>query len=212
VRIAEFSAERTVVAVGDDRIALWRVADLAPHVDRAALLAADDPPEPPYWAHLWTGAFVLAGAIPQRAGAAIEIGCGLGLPGLVAARRGAHVTFVDRVPTTLAFVRASAAANGLDDVDLVAADATAGAVRGRFDLVLAAEILYDRRAFGPLAAALARMIAPDGRALLTDAGRTETRAFYAELEAAGLRWSARETTVREERLPLVVRLVEITHR
>ena len=67
-RIAHFAAELTSIEIGDETIALWRVANLEQHVDREALLAGDDPPEPPYWAHLWTGAVVLAGAVPADAG------------------------------------------------------------------------------------------------------------------------------------------------
>ena len=51
-----------------------------------------------------------------------------------------------------------------------------------------------------------------GRALLTDAGRIDTRAFYAELDAAGLAWRASDEPVREEGLPLTVKLVEVAHR
>jgi predicted nicotinamide N-methyase len=211
MQIARFTAELTDVQVGDERVALWRVADLERHVDRGALLAAEDPPEPPYWAHLWSGALVLAATVPRDAGRVLELGCGLGLPGLVAARRGARVTFLDRVPAALAFVRASAAANGVADATLIAADATTPVLARRFDLVLAAEILYDRRAFEPLAYALARLVAPGGQALMADAGRTDTRAFYPALAAAGLAWRAREVTVREEGLPVVVRVVEIAH-
>jgi len=211
MQIAQFAAELTDVPVGDERVALWRVADLERHVDRAALLGVEDPPEPPYWAHLWSGAHVLAAAVSRDAGRVLELGCGLGLPGLVAARRGARVTFLDRVPVALAFVRASAAANGVRDATLVVADATTPVFARRFDLVLAAEILYDPRTFAPLAHALARLVAAQGRALVTDAGRTDTRAFYPALAAAGLVWRACEVTVREERLPVVVRLVEIAH-
>ena len=209
MQIAGFDAALAHVTVGDERVALWQVVDLERHVDRAALLGAEDPPEPPYWAHLWSGARVLADVVPQRAGTVLEIGCGLGLPGLVAARRGARVTFLDRVPAALAFVRASATANAVVDARLVVADATGAALRARFDLVLVAELLYDRALFGSLASALARWIVPGGRALLSDAGRTDTRAFYPALEAAGLRWRAEEHVVREERLPVTVRLVEI---
>ena len=208
MRIGNFLAALETIQVGDEGIALWRVADLEDHVDRAALLAADDPPEPPYWAHLWSGALVLAEAVPRGRRTVLEIGCGLGLPGLVAARRGARVTFVDRAPAALAFVRASAAANRIGDVRFVAADATTPVLRGRFDLVLAAEVLYDRAAFAPLASALARWVAPGGRVLLTDAGRVDTCPFYPALEAAGLCWRAREQIVREEGLPMTVRLVE----
>lgn len=209
VQIAHFAAELTPVTVGDDTIALWRVADLERHVDRAALLAGDDPPEPPYWAHLWSGALVLAAAVPPRAGRVVELGCGLGLPGLVAARRGARVTFVDRLRAPLAFVRASAAANGLAPVDACVADFAGAALRGPFDLVLGAEILYDRATLGLLPATLRACLRPGGRALLTDARRTDTRAFYAALDGLGLPWWATEHLVREENLPLTVRLVEV---
>jgi predicted nicotinamide N-methyase len=206
--IAGFAAELDRIAIGSDVVALWRVAELARYVDRDALLAGDDPSEPPYWAHLWSGAVVLAGAVPRDAGRVVELGCGLGLPGLVAARRGARVTFVDRAAAALVFVRRSAAANGVA-AECVAADFTQGSLRGRFDLVLAAEVLYDPARFADTAAAIRRHLAPGGRALVSDAARTDTRTFYAALDAAGLRWRASDHPVREERLPVTVRLVEI---
>jgi predicted nicotinamide N-methyase len=208
-RIADFAAEQTSIDVGGDAIALWRVADLERHVDREALLAGDDPPEPPYWAHLWTGALVLAATVPPGAGRVLELGCGLGLPGLVAARRGARVTFVDRLAAPLAFVRASAAANRLAPVALCVADFAGDALRGPVDLVLAAEVLYDRATLGALPDTLGRCLRPGGRALLTDARRTDTAAFYAALDARGLPWRATEHAVREEGLPLKIRLVEV---
>src|SRR2546426_8044468 len=65
--IAGFPATLSWIDVGGEAIALWEVADLERHVDRDALLAGDDPPEPPYWAHRWTGAAVLAQALPRGA-------------------------------------------------------------------------------------------------------------------------------------------------
>ena len=184
--LAGFEARLDLVEAGADVVALWQVADLERHVDRRALLAGDDAPEPPYWAHLWSGARVLAAAIPPCAGRVVEFGCGLGLPGLAAARRGAAVTFVDRVRTPLEFVRASAAANRIGHVDAVVADLTAGAVTGRFDLVLLAEVLYDRAAFPAVARAISAALAPGGCALLADGARIDTRGFYPELRALGL--------------------------
>src|SRR5262245_7806237 len=185
--LAGFDARLERVSAGDDEVALWQVADLERHLDRRALLAGDDGPEPPYWAHLWSGARVLADAVPRDAGRTVELGCGLGLPGLMAARRGAAVTFVDRERAPLAFVRASARATGVGAVDLVVADLTSGAVRGEFDLVLLAEVLYDRAAFAAIARAVGSLLAPGGLALLADGARIDTRAFYPELAAAGLR-------------------------
>src|SRR5438105_2640215 len=89
MKIGAFEATLTHARVGDTTVGLWRVAELARHVDRVALLAADEAPEPPYWAHLWSGAVVLAAAVPRGARRVLELGCGLGLPGLTAAPRGA---------------------------------------------------------------------------------------------------------------------------
>src|SRR5262245_866812 len=56
----------------------------------------------PFWADLWPGARMLAKAIQQKtwtAGTeALELGCGLGLPGIVALSRGLQVTFSDHDP------------------------------------------------------------------------------------------------------------------
>lgn len=184
--IAGYDARLTTVRVGEDAVALWQVADLERYVDRRALLAGDEGPDPPYWAHLWSGAGVLADAVPAGRARAVELGCGLGLPGLTAARRGAAVTFVDRVTAPLAFVRASAAANGVVPAGLVAADFTRNVFARPFDLVLLAEVLYDREAFPVVADAIVALLAPGGVALLADGRRIDTRAFYPELAARGL--------------------------
>jgi predicted nicotinamide N-methyase len=155
---------------------------------------------------------VLAEALPVDARTAVEFGCGLGLPGIVAACHGTRVTFVDRAPAALAFVRASAAANGLRPPELVAADFTTAVLRRRFDLVLVAEVLYDRAVFAATARAIAACLVPGGRALIADAGRIDTASFYDALSAAGLEWRASEHLRREEGLPVRVRLVEATHR
>ena len=210
--IAGFAATLSRVDVDGEPIALWEVAHLERHVDRHALLAAADPPEPPYWAHRWTGATVLAEAVPRGARAAVELGCGLGLPGLTAARHGAHVTFVDRVPAPLAFVRASAAANRLANVQCMVADFTTPALAAQFDLVLAAEVLYDRTAFDAVAHAIHRLLAPGGRALVADAHRIDTGDFYATLDTLPVAWRAIEHPMREEGLPVTVRLIEIARR
>lgn len=209
-RFGAFDAHLTSVAIDDDAIALWQVCDLERHVDRHALLAGDDPDEPPYWAHLWSGAHVLASAVPRGARTAIELGCGLALPALTAARRGARVVCVDRDPTPLAFVRASAAANGVADaVHAVAADVTSGAIDATFDLVLAAEVLYDRAAFPRIAQAIADGLAPRGLALLADGHRIDTRAFPAELTARDLVVTTTDHVVREEGFPVTISLLAI---
>ena len=208
-RVGTFCACATDVVVGADRITLWQVADLEAHVDRGALLRGGDAPEPPYWAHLWSGARLLAAAVPARAGRVLELGCGLGLPALVAARRGAEVLATDREMAPLAFVRASARANGLATLRVAAMDLRDAAVARRFDLVLLAEVLYDRSAFAPLVQSLDRVLAPGGEVLITDGRRIDTAEFYGRLEAAGFAWAAAEFVTTEEGFPVRIRLARI---
>jgi predicted nicotinamide N-methyase len=154
---------------------------------------------------------VLAERVPVNAGRVLEIGCGLGLPGLVATRRGARVVFADRVAAPLAFVRASLRANGVD-AGLIVADVLAAPWRGGFDVVLAAEVLYDRGAFARLAAALRDALAPGGRVLLADGHRIDTAEFYETVAAAGLACARDEVHVIEDGFPARVTIATLRHR
>ncbi len=58
-----------------------------------------------------------------------------------------------------------------------------------------------------IAAALVRLLAPGGLLLVADAARIDTRAFWPELEARGLRLETAEQRVLEEGFPVPVRLV-----
>jgi predicted nicotinamide N-methyase len=112
----------------------------------------------PYWAELWPAARALAEALPDLRGLrVVELGCGLGVPSLVAAARGARVTATDWAADAIALLRDNAARNGVT---------LAAAVRDwrapwpeRFDVALAADVLYERRNVEPLLGRL-RELAP----------------------------------------------------
>ena len=127
----------------------------------------------PYWAELWPASLALAGALPDVAGLrVVELGCGLGVPSLVAAARGAEVTATDWAVDAIHLLQENAARNEL---------ALRVEVRDwrdpwseRFDLVLAADVLYERRNIEPLLERL-RELAP--RALVGLAGRSYEAEF-----------------------------------
>jgi predicted nicotinamide N-methyase len=142
----------------------------------------------PYWAQLWPSGTALARAVAVRSLGGmrvVELGCGLGLASLGAALAGAHVLATDWSAEALALLEDNAAANGLA-VETARVDWTAPAAlleRAPFDLVLAADVLYERRAVAPLAALLPRLGA---EVLLADPGRPPLAAF---LEQVGTVWS-----------------------
>lgn len=133
----------------------------------------------PYWSVLWRSGQALAREVAELDLAArrvVELGCGLGLPSLAAARAGARVLATDRHAEPLALLAENAARNGLA-VETAVADFSAPdelVARGPFDLVLAADVLYERQSVAPLVALLPRL-APE--AWVADPGRAPAKRF-----------------------------------
>ena len=144
-------------------------------------------PIAPYWAVLWRSGVALARELdgePLQVVRVVELGCGLGAPSLAAARAGASVLATDESDEALELVKRSARANGLSletaGVDWASPDALLE--RAPFDLVLAADVLYERPAVGLLLSLLPQL-AP--AAWLADPGRPAAGAF---MEQAQRRW------------------------
>jgi 2-polyprenyl-3-methyl-5-hydroxy-6-metoxy-1,4-benzoquinol methylase len=129
----------------------------------------------------------------------LDLGCGLGLPGLAAAARGATVVFADREPAALEFARASAERNGFGDVGFAAIDFTRSALGDEFDVILGAEVIYDPQSYQPLCdfldRHLERRIERRGVIHLTDAFRSDAERFFTELRGRGF---AGERVARRE--------------
>ncbi|HEX4681020.1 MAG TPA: methyltransferase domain-containing protein [Gaiellaceae bacterium] len=127
----------------------------------------------PYWAELWPASLALAAALPDVAGLrVVELGCGLGVPSLVAAARGAEVIATDWAADAVDLLRENAARNGLE-LQAETRD-WRDPWPDRFDLVLAADVLYEQRNVEPLLERL-RELAP--KALVGLAGRPYEAAF-----------------------------------
>ena len=152
----------------------------------------------PYWAYLWPGSVLLGEAVaalgPGGGAPALELGCGLGLSGLVAVAHGWRVRFTDHDPTTLRFLAASAAANGFDPSAYSTAllsweDPPEGE---RYPLILGADVTYEARLVPLVVRAIAALLAPGGLAMLSDPNRTA---------AEGLGEAARRVSLEVESTP-----------
>ena len=193
-------------------VRLWRAVGLERFVDTAALLRDETAAEPPYWMHLWPGAVaaarLLARAAEVRPGARVlELGCGLALPALIAARRGAVVVASDLRGEPLRFARRSAAANGCA-VGLVQMDWTHPALRAPFDVCVGADVGYELAAESALVAALTALVAPGGVAWLADSVNTARDGLAAGLAASGFAVDVRSTREWEDGRPVWVRIIE----
>ncbi len=119
-------------------------------------------PIAPYWSVLWRSGLALArelDGMELRGLRVVELGCGLALPSLAAARAGADALATDRCAEALALVERNAQANGVR-VETATVDwAAPGDLveRAPFDLVLAADVLYEQTSVAPLLSLLPRL-------------------------------------------------------
>jgi predicted nicotinamide N-methyase len=140
----------------------------------------------PYWARLWPSGIALAEALaaepPEPGTRVLELGCGLGLPSIVAARAGADVLATDAASDAVAFAAHGLALNETTAEVAVADWAEHGdalARRGPWDLVLAADVLYTRANVEAAARLLPGLLAPGGRLCVADPHRAGARELLA---------------------------------
>jgi len=170
----------------------------------------------PYWAELWTSAIVLAekilGDTAVRGKGVLELGCGLGLAGIAAARAGADVTMTDYDQDALLFARWNAAVN-LDSVaaghaQILPLDWREPAVI-RYDIILGADIVYERRHFAPLWQFFSASLKPGGRVVLGEPARQIGDDFLEQAHEQGFSLSVEPVQVHRRGRASTVRVVTL---
>ena len=141
----------------------------------------------PYWAELWASGETLAREVAERDVAGlrvVELGCGLALPSLAAAAGGARVFATDWSPDAVELAQQNARRNDLELETAIVrwSEPRALLARAPWDLVLAADVLYERRNVDELLALLPKL---GSEVLLADPGRPHLKTF---LENAARTW------------------------
>jgi predicted nicotinamide N-methyase len=148
----------------------------------------------PYWTDLWPAARMLAKVIWRTDWTpgmpALEIGCGLGLPGIVALRKGLQVTFADCDATALRFAAMNARANHMGDFQLFQLDWRGPPEHFSFPIIFASDLAYELRNLAPLAAFIKQVLSPGGICLLTDPDRPLAPRLREELTFEGLAFTS----------------------
>jgi SAM-dependent methyltransferase len=163
----------------------------------------------PYWAYLWPAAYLLAERVAREPWAdrpghsgpadALEIGCGLGLAGLVAVARGVRVQFSDYDEAPLDFVVRSAAENGFGRERFSTRQLDwRNLPDERHAHILGADVIYEARLVPLVASLLGRLLAPGGIGLIASPYRVAAKGFPAALAEIGLVCRADAATARAE--------------
>jgi predicted nicotinamide N-methyase len=148
----------------DLQLQLLKITDLEQILDGKDPLK--NPSDFPFWIRLWEAAIVLSrfmvNLAPASGTTVLELGAGLGAPGLAAAALGCSVTLSDYEEIILDFERVSARASGLSTVRFEMLDWLNPPDMERYDIVLGAEILFRDEFFEPLLGILRKAVKPDG--------------------------------------------------
>ena len=144
------------VKVGQLSLDILQLRDMEGYLE--ALYACKKPGEEltlPFWARIWPTSVLLAhfaqSLDPAKGGRMLEIGAGVGISGLFAAKRGFTVTLTDFSPDAVLFTRINILKNGLQDkANALLLDFTTDRLSAKFDYILGSEVLYREETFRPL--------------------------------------------------------------
>jgi predicted nicotinamide N-methyase len=177
-----------------------------------------------YWNRIWPSEVALSECLIHRffpskmAGAKVlEIGCGTGLAGVVAAQLGAFTMFSDMVPITLEAVKETCQLNHISNFDTCTLDWSEKIEsKEHYDVVLGSEVFYDEEILADISHVLEQVLASEGKGMFCDPNRLgldtiELRfqeKFNLSVEKIPLNWPARKGTGVEK----MVYLYELTRR
>jgi methyltransferase-like protein 23 len=184
-----------VIAIGDRR---WRVRHVG---DQDALLLLSEGRERfPFGLMLWDSAIALARWIADdgrgvSGKSVLELGAGVGLPGLVAANLGAVVTQTDHDAQALELAGINAALNGICEITVRMGDWFAWDDQNRYDVIIGADIVYDGADHDAVLGLLERLLNPGGRVVLADPQREKQAQFVAAARSAGWRITRTQVSV-----------------
>jgi ETFB lysine methyltransferase len=149
----------------------------------------------PYWADIWPSSLILAEWMleHERGGAAVELGCGIGLVTAAAMLAGLRVLATDYYADALAFTRLNTLLNtgrepAVRHLDWRALPPDLKPV----PFVFASDVLYERPYSAAVANTLAQLLRDGGEAIIADPGRVAAPDFLRECEARGLQLESSE--------------------
>ena len=191
--------------------------------------ASDDQLHLPYWAELWDSAFGIGQFLvrnrtedsglrtqPERAiprsvlsRSVLDLGCGMGFAGTVAAACGHRVLFADLESPALLFARLNSL-TWRQRVRTRQLNWRTDRLDERFDLILGADILYERKQWDHLEPFWRAHLADNGSVLLGEPGRRTGELFVDWIRERG--WNLGELAEPVETRSNPIRLFRLTLR
>jgi ETFB lysine methyltransferase len=187
------------IVCGELTIELLRVADVDTLLDRLPKIQFRPNERLPYWADLWPSSWALAKylweVVDLQGLEVLELGCGLGLAGVAASRKGGAVTFTDYEADALAFTRYNAYRNNCQRAIVRHLDWHAPRLTQTYAVITASDVLYERANFHPLVQLIDSALGPNGQFILAEPNRPIARDFFRLLRDHGFQYKRATETV-----------------
>jgi predicted nicotinamide N-methyase len=179
------------IFVGDKSFMIRRVKNIDVLIDAISEEEFRVGERLPYWADIWPSSIALSEYVLENqddfAGKKIlELGCGLGLTGIVASAIGGEVIFTDNDSHALYFTEENFRRNFKRKASVQLFDWRNPGHSQSFDIILAADIIYEKRWLEPVLNVLDKKLAETGIAYIANPDRTVGRAVNEMIE--GKKW------------------------
>lgn len=202
----KYKTDSTEVKIKDRRFSFFVPKELEPFLDQDDVFR-----DFPLWAKIWETSVVLADHLasrePRPEEHLLEIGCGLGLVGIVAASFGHTVTMTEQDPDGLTFARANAARNlpATSSIKISRLDWNHPTLDRAFDLIVGSEVVYSERDYDPLFGLFKTLLKPGGEIILAEGFRESSFNFFKEM-GRFFELKAQKKTIRtpEKEIPLIL--------
>jgi predicted nicotinamide N-methyase len=211
IRVGDLELEFTRIA-DPDRV-LDEVAEREDLRERLGERREGDQLHLPYWAELWESALGIGKFLQRRWKRqklnVLDLGCGMGLAGTVAAALGCNVTFADLEPEALLFARL----NSLPDSDRVRTHRLnwrTDRLTEKFDLIIGADIIYERAQWEHLDTFWKAHLERGGTIILGEPGRQTGETFLPWIRERGWRTTEFEEPIATR--PKPIRILELAQK
>jgi predicted nicotinamide N-methyase len=203
----------TFARISDPDVVLDQVAEEEDRLERLnGKRTKSDQLHLPYWAELWDSATGIGQHLVRHLDrskqlSVLDLGCGMGLSGAIAARLGMRVLFADLEPPALLFAQF----NSLEETARVHTrrlNWQTDRLDEEFDLILGADILYERAQWEYLEPFWRDHLGSGGRVLLAEPGRQTGDLFQEWIKPQGWQIEHFSEAVATRTVP--IRLFQLT--
>ncbi len=211
---ANYKVNKQCLMIAGQQYQFYTIADIDAVIDE--VLTSDENPDEnaPYWAELWPSALALANFVSRLDDVAnknaIELGCGLGLSGIVLNSCGGNAVLTDFDENALRFAALNGMLNLKRPPDVKRLDWRYPPENEGYDIILAADVAYEKRLFKPFIGTIEALLNPDGILYLSEPNRSIAKTFFQLLESHSFQWENFSENITLNEITSVVSVYKIT--